>query len=685
MKDKIKIIKAISSIRTNLREFLRVYLILIFVGLISGFFLWYQKILPPKFKLGEKSSHDIVTISSQIIQDYEATEKLKEEQKQKAIIKFLETPKFKRDNSHNTESMERLKNNIEILENYFEKNSSNLNLNKSQKAFCANYSSYSKETWLKIKSLLLSSGKEILAIGYLGSIEENSLKYLNSFADLSDKEVSLTKKILENSLHKNIEIDLTEFENFRKNLINQVQPVYKTIPEKTVIIKKGQIIDYNKFNLLKQIDLEKDKNFNSKALKESVFLSLLFSLFFVLFLRLNKFRLTMRQSLLFSVIIISASVFVGIFAYDKPAFMPFAGITIINSLFFSNYIGVLSGILFAVLVSFGTDIPALLLIPPATGIVIGSMLSKKANNRAELAFGGIFLALTQAIIYMLIVGLSDKFHFIWSSSVLFNLKFPTSVLPHLVAGFGTAFIISNLMPVFESVFSVINKFNLKEFSDLEQPLLKKLREEAPGTYEHTLVVADFAQEAAKKINADHELVRVGVMYHDIGKLYNPVIFIENQFDSIESPHNKLSFIESARAIKKHVDYGVELAKKYKLPDIIKDFILSHQGTAQVGYFFKRAQEQDPSLKDDSQYRYSGIKPYSKETGIVMLADATEATIRSLKTTDKDLVKNTINKIIKIKVDDFQLVQSGLTREELEIISESFFESWKNKNHERLEY
>jgi putative nucleotidyltransferase with HDIG domain len=237
----------------------------------------------------------------------------------------------------------------------------------------------------------------------------------------------------------------------------------------------------------------------------------------------------------------------------------------------------------------------------------------------------------------------------------------------------------------ESLFGLVTSFKLFELANPNQPLLRQLMIKAPGTYQHSLVVGNLAEAAAETINADPLLTRVGAMYHDIGKMIRPYFFIENQL-GIENQHSKISPRLSALVITAHVKEGLELAKEYKLPSIIQDFIPMHHGTSLIAYFFHQAkQTENPEDVIESHFRYPGPKPQTKETAILMLADATEAAVRAISKPTVEQIQKTINKIIKARIDDGQLAESPLTLIDLDRISTEFLRILQSLYHSRIEY
>ncbi len=242
-----------------------------------------------------------------------------------------------------------------------------------------------------------------------------------------------------------------------------------------------------------------------------------------------------------------------------------------------------------------------------------------------------------------------------------------------------------LIPILENIFGLITRARLMELADQERPLLRRLSSEAPGTFEHTLMICSLAEEGARTIGADVDLIRTGGLYHDIGKLHSPNWFIENQTSGI-NPHDQLNDpFSSADILQAHVDEGLKLARRYRLPRPIADFIPEHQGTLKMGYFLHKAREIYPETSE-VRFRYKGPVPRSRETGILMLADGCEAALRALdpKTTD-DEAYMTVRKIIESRLKDGQLIESSLSRSEIELVIRAFIKVWRRMRHRRIPY
>ena len=251
---------------------------------------------------------------------------------------------------------------------------------------------------------------------------------------------------------------------------------------------------------------------------------------------------------------------------------------------------------------------------------------------------------------------------------------------------GGVFILG-VLPIIENAFRVMTPYGLAELADHNQPLLKKLLSDAPGTFNHSLIVSHLAEAAAEAVGANPVLARVGTMYHDIGKLLRPMFFVENQsFYGIENPHKTCTPRFSKMLITAHPKDGLELAKEYHLPQVIHNFITQHHGTSLVSYFYNEAlkEEGEENVKEE-QFRYPGPKPNTKETAILMIADAVESAVRAAKNPSNEQIDAIIQKIIKERLNDGQLDDSPLTLKDLKTIAETFSRMLRGMHHKRIKY
>jgi cyclic-di-AMP phosphodiesterase PgpH len=261
-------------------------------------------------------------------------------------------------------------------------------------------------------------------------------------------------------------------------------------------------------------------------------------------------------------------------------------------------------------------------------------------------------------------------------------------LPWLVLAAGingglSAFLSAGIFVTLGSLFGVTTRLQLLEMSQLSQPLMLRLQDEAPSTFQHSVIVANLAEKGAHVIGADSLLARVGCYYHDIGKLSRPGFFIENQFGGA-NPHDALDPSDSARIISDHVNDGIALARQYKLPDKVAAFIPEHHGTRLVSYFYRQAAEQDPMI-DPESFRYPGPKPQSRETAISMLADSSEATVRSSPDHSAENIDRLVDEVFTERLSEGQLDESDLTLRNVRDLAASFKATLRAVYHPRIEY
>ena len=249
-------------------------------------------------------------------------------------------------------------------------------------------------------------------------------------------------------------------------------------------------------------------------------------------------------------------------------------------------------------------------------------------------------------------------------------------------GLATLFV-HPLIYIFEKIFGLVSDVSLLELTNTNSKLLKILSEKAPGTFYHSLAVSNLAEAVATQISANVMLVRVGALYHDIGKINNPNYFIENQSSSF-NPHDDLEPLESISIIKDHISNGIEIAKKNRLPDRVIDFIRTHHGTSMIRFFYDKALKSNPE-SNESDFRYVGPKPFSKETAIVMMADSIEAASKSIKDPNVKLIENFVDKIINSQINDNQFENCNITLRELNLTKKILKEKLNNIYHLRVEY
>lgn len=274
---------------------------------------------------------------------------------------------------------------------------------------------------------------------------------------------------------------------------------------------------------------------------------------------------------------------------------------------------------------------------------------------------------------------------------IFNVNLPlyqwARILLYIVMSHALTAILNTIIyPYWEALFSNKAKLTLNELSNLNHPLLQELIERAPGTYNHSMMVANLSSNAVDAIGGDGLLTRVAGYYHDVGKMSQPLFFTENVSSKIVTPHKALSPEESARVIIDHVHQGVEILKEHKFPQSVIDICFEHHGTTLVKYFhYQATQEANGQEVDESKFRYDCRKPQSKEAAVIMIADSCEAASRSLKDYEPDTITGLVNNIINTKLDDNQFTDCGLTVHELKLVKQSLIKGIGSMYHTRIDY
>jgi putative nucleotidyltransferase with HDIG domain len=310
------------------------------------------------------------------------------------------------------------------------------------------------------------------------------------------------------------------------------------------------------------------------------------------------------------------------------------------------------------------------------GGVSGIFSVSKISQTSDLAKAGLHVAMANVAA---VLGIS-----ILTSTIDLNLA-GISLIVAVLNGFLSAVLMIGLLPYLETAFSVTSMIRLMELANPNQELLRQLLVETPGTYHHSVIVGNLAEAAAPPVKANPLMVRVGAMYHDIGKIKRPYFFVENQV-GYENPHGKIAPSLSSLIITSHIKDGVELARDKKIPRQVVDIIEQHHGTSLVKYFYTRAVEEDREGQvSEDTFRYEGPKPQTKEAALIMLADSVEAAVRAMQEPSPGKIEGMVRRIIKDKLNDGQLEECDLTFRDLNKIADSFSKGLVGTYHKRVEY
>ncbi len=526
--------------------------------------------------------------------------------------------------------------------------------------------------------------KKLLDLGYVrglsrAKIHEN-IKIL--YPGLSYVELSLIEKLIDRSTFPNMEIDWKKLRDIEKEAMNAVPPVMIQLKQGSLIASKGRTVDLESFYYLSDLDMlnaETDQN----EISNNFVLITCAVLLIVLFNLITKFRnYSIQQVIMMFLIPIAASAIIApiaIWGVNKLPLVPLAAVSILMTIFYSPSMAAIVILLMSFFMAKTVDMNFWQVLPQFIGSMYAIFLVRKVHQREDLTNAGTQIAIVQVVVFLLTVMLAVEDFEV--TTVLIIACF------YAISAVASGFISLAALPYFESGLKLLTPFKLAELANPNQPLLKKLKEMAPGTYAHSMSVSRLSEEAGAVLGLNTDLIRVGLLYHDVGKIYAPDYFIENTLGK-PNPHTTLDDPKkSAEIILGHIPEGIKLARKYNLPQEIADFIPMHQGTTITNYFYYIAVEKYGKKNvDPEDYRYPGPRPNTKETGVAMLADSTEAALRSIKDiADEKQASEMIYKIINARIDEGELSNTGLTRSDLDKVANSFLNIWRSQNHERVKY
>lgn len=471
-------------------------------------------------------------------------------------------------------------------------------------------------------------------------------------------------------------------ENAQKEVLRNISQSRGIVSSGSLIIKKGDLLNDEVFEILDSLRNEFSLRQGDQSNSAIVFgYSILILLSFTLLLLfLHKYRYSIYENNLKLTFIFFNILFVfllvtAVLQFDTVYLfaVPICILPLIIKAFFDARLGLFAHVLTVLLIGF--IVPnsfEYVFIQILAGIVTIQSISQ-LYRRANL-----FISVGQII---LVYGIGYLAFTTIQEGSVFKIDYTPMAL-FLLNGLLMLFV-QPLIYIYEKLFGLVSDISLLELSDTNAVLLKKLSEKAPGTFHHSLQVANLAESAANEIGANALLIRVGALYHDIGKLDNPYYFSENQ-SGLVSPHDELTPKQSAQLIINHVREGIKLGQKYKLPDRIIDFIRTHHGTSSVYYFYKKQLELDPEAAIED-FLYPGPRPFSKETAILMMADAVEAASKSLKSPNIEELEAFIHKIIEGKMKELQFNESTITLSEIETVKKVLFNKLINVYQLRIEY
>lgn len=502
---------------------------------------------------------------------------------------------------------------------------------------------------------------------------QNDFNQLKFSTDVKNVGIDIADSLIK----PNFFYDKDKTEELQAEAMKKVHPLM--IKKDQIVVKEGEPVTKYQIEILKSLGLLNSKNIYNLYIYLSlgaIIIIILSAEWFYLYKFHIKIFKTNKMLLLINIVSLISLVMVKVTGSISLFLVPIAFEPILLTLLVGRNISIVISsfqcVLIAILAGFDSEIIMLAVF----NAIIGSIMIRKIQERNDIFFSSLYIAFINALA-------AFACGFLVSTSIVnIFIEAGYSFIQAVISGV----LAIGVLPVFEGAFEIATTIKLLELSNPNHPLLKKLLLEAPGTYHHSILVANLAEVAAEAVGANPVLVRVSSYYHDIGKTKRPYFFKENQF-GIENPHNKISSNLSALIIIAHVKDGIELAKQYKIPKVIRDIIEQHHGTTLVRYFYVTAKNSsnDPDKVSKQNFMYPGPVPDSKEAAIIMLADGVEAAVRSIQGPTKNKIEEMVNKIINERLNEKQLDNCDLTLKDIKKIREAFIKALNGIYHQRIEY
>ncbi|MBX7213455.1 MAG: HDIG domain-containing protein [Thermoflexales bacterium] len=487
-------------------------------------------------------------------------------------------------------------------------------------------------------------------------------------------------------LAPNVSFDAAATDAAKRNARAAVQPVQLTYEASQIIIRSGQVVTAAELETLDKLNLRRSAMtwldaLNALALAALAVVTIGLSMWRQHFGQTHELlHRPLRESGL-SALLIVVAVVLGRWLLPGHGFVPYLAPMLAVGIVVAAWSGVLAGAAAAAttgaLIGIGLDRPIEFAALYACGGVIATLSIRRSERVGDFVRAGIWGFLAQ-------LGVIIAFH-----AIGFQASDLAQIALYIVGAFAACIIAAALalaiLYLAGAVFDLPSAIHMNELSRPSHPLLRQMLSRAPGTYHHSLMVANLAEHAADRIGADALLTRVGAYYHDIGKTAHPYFFIENQLDRDRNPHSEIDPLTSARILHNHVLDGMQMARERRLPSSIRAFIAEHHGTMVTRSAYARAQKDSATPVEEGPFRYPGPVPQRRETALLMLADASEATVRALRPTSPEEMDQIVRRVIAERVTDHQLDDSGLTLRDLDRVALSFVETLRGAYHPRIDY
>ena len=496
-----------------------------------------------------------------------------------------------------------------------------------------------------------------------------------SSSDLSDSEKAIALNFV-NVVEPNFFYDKEKTDELIKETLKQVPPVM--IKKNQLVVSEGEPVTAHQLELLGTLGLLSD---SASALYIYIALGVL--VIIVMYLQygyIHKYYPAINKEfskiVMISILNVFPVILARLFGMMSNYIIPLACMPMLITLLLNYKISLVFSMLNVILIGGAVGFNPNIIILAILNVVLGGTLLRKMQQRNDILYSSITVAVLSSILTFSVGTLTtNNFMEILADSTF-------AAAGAILSGILTI----GVLPFFESTFDIVTNAKLLELSNPNNPLLKKLLMEAPGTYHHSILVANLAELAAEQVGGNPLLARIGAYYHDVGKTKRPYFFRENQFGK-KNPHDRLKPEVSSKIIISHVKDGSELAKEYNLPKTIHDFIVTHHGETLVKYFYLTVKNnsENPDEVKEEDFKYPGPKPMSKEQGIVMLADSTEAAVRSINEPTEEKIEKMVNNIIDDKLATGQLDNCDLTLRDISKIKKCFLKALNGIHHERIEY
>ena len=537
-----------------------------------------------------------------------------------------------------------------------------------------------EESQTEAAAFLVETMEQGVEPGGMGEVENQITAYVEE-RGYSEAVKNFVEAVLVSSINPNLIYNEEATEERREEAMEEVEPA--TVVQGEVIVREGERLTERHLMILEDLGLQRAHGdyymfLGLIALIGASFVLTGFYLYFYYPETFNSSSLIVLLGLIFVATLIFARLMDVFSGYLVPVAMAAILITVLYGARLAILIVSMLSIFIGILA--GNDL--MLAIFALTSGFAGTFSVAKLQERKDLTKSGFYVAAANAAIIFALFLIAGNFQL--ESEALIGLS--RNVVFGIFNGFLSAILAIGFLPYLETAFGLTTSVRLLELANPNQPLLKRLLMEAPGTYHHSIVVANMAETAAEEIGANSILARVGAYYHDVGKLVRPYFFIENQFAS-DNPHDKISPNLSSLIITSHVKDGMELAQKYGLPRAIADIIQEHHGTKKVNYFYHKACDNNKGDENvaEEDFKYEGPKPQSRESAIILLADAVEASARTLEAPNRDKIDKMVRKMVKEHLNEGQLDECHLTMKDLKVIADAFVQILAGIFHQRIEY